>query len=216
MAPSTTLYPPDFSKCWFKSPIPIFVNLFCMICPDNYFWWSFWSCFQKRKQMKQFWGLRENFWNFGFLPPCLSQANAILLLLSVPVIGLPGASHGRPNTRTTEKMRIKICHNWSSKKTQQMEPPYCKGLWGLCGKAPYETTKGKISCLALPNPTHTSVPLLQPEVIGDYGEATGKIIVIPVTLCLIPVFLHAPAGQKMGVNRLTVNSAAILVLETCS
>lgn len=72
--------------------------------------------------------------------------------------------------------------------------------------------KEKITCIALPNHTHTSVPLPRPEVTVDYGEAIRKNIVILIMLYLIPVLPHDPVGLKMCVNILTANSAALFVL----
>ena len=72
--------------------------------------------------------------------------------------------------------------------------------------------KEKITCIALPNHTHTSVPLPQAEVTVDYGEAIRKSIVIPIILYLIPGLPHDPVSRKMCVNILTSNSAAVFVL----
>lgn len=75
--------------------------------------------------------------------------------------------------------------------------------------------KEKITCIALPNHTHTSVPLSQPEVIVDYGETIRKSIVVPTMFYLIPVLPHDPVSLKTCVNRLPANSAAVLVLSVC-
>lgn len=51
----------------------------------------------------------------------------------------------------------------------------------------------KIANTALPKHTHTSVPLLQPEVTIDYSEAIGEIIIIPIISYLIPMLPHTPS-----------------------
>lgn len=51
----------------------------------------------------------------------------------------------------------------------------------------------KIANMALPKHTHTSVPLLQPEVTIDYSEAIGEIIIIPIIFHLIPMLPHTPS-----------------------
>lgn len=51
----------------------------------------------------------------------------------------------------------------------------------------------KIANTALPKHTHTSVPLLQPEVTIDYSEAIGEIIIILIITYLIPMLPHTPS-----------------------
>lgn len=75
--------------------------------------------------------------------------------------------------------------------------------------------KEKITCIALPNHTHASLPLPQPEVTVDYGETIRKSIVIPTMFYVIPVLPHDPVSLKMCVNRLPANSAAVLVPSVC-
>lgn len=81
----------------------------------------------------------------------------------------------------------------------------------VCGKHT-KTMKEKITCIVLPNHIHTSVPLSQAEVTVIYGEAIRKSIIIPIMLYMIPGLSHDPVSQKVCVNILTANSAAVFVL----